>query len=120
MLFLELTDIKGVGKSTARKLEKVGYHSLHDFEGVTINKLTEIGVRHDNAEKIVASVERTLSTHPTNDDDDSEIQNHIADANKFRLHAFKQSTLYNPDNPEKSYDTWWKQVLKKHQEVNHG
>lgn len=37
---MDLTSIKGVGKSTAKKLVKAGYQSLEDLEGVSITDLT--------------------------------------------------------------------------------
>lgn len=111
---MELTDIKGVGKSTAKKLEKHGYSTVEDLQKVTVNDLTDIGVPVHTAREIVESVQQT------NPKKDTSIQYHIKDANKFRLHAFKQSNIYDPDNLEKSYDVWWKQVLEKHREVNHG
>lgn len=108
---MKLTSIKGVGRATAKKLEEHGYQTVEDLEGVSIDDLTQLGINQKTAKQIIRY---------TPEDTEAVIKYHIKDANKFRLHAFKQSKDYDPDNLEVAYDQWWKKVLKLHEERNDG
>ncbi len=103
---MDLTNIKGVGKSTANKLKKAGYESLEDLKDVSITTLTSIGISSHTAALIIES----LQNKPLKNK--SEIQYHVKDANKFRLQAYEKSEYYDPDNLEESYNSWWIHVLE--------
>lgn len=108
---MDLTSIKGVGKSTALKLQEAGYTSIEDLKGVSIDDLTRLGINQKTAKQIIRYTPKDTRTP---------IQHHLKDANKFRLQAFKKSTDYDPDNLKESYNQWWKKVLKLHEERNDG
>jgi len=101
---LKLDDIKGVGKSTAQKLEKAGYSTLADLQGITVEELSDLGVHENTAEKIVESVKELEEVKEN-------LLYHVEDANEFEMFAFKQSEDYDKNNLEESYDSWYKKVL---------
>lgn len=101
---MKLTDIKGVGKSTAEKLEEHGYKTVQDLQGISSEDLTEIGIHSNTAEKIVGSVKELEEVHET-------LTYHVEDANEFVMFAFKKSEDYDEDHLEESFDSWYKKVL---------
>jgi len=102
---LKLSDITGVGKSTAEKLEKHGYQTVESLKEITVEDLTKIGIHSNTAEKIVDSVKELEEVHEN-------LTYHVEDANEFELFAFKKSEDYNEDHLEESFDSWYKKVLK--------
>ncbi|UTB32725.1 MAG: helix-hairpin-helix domain-containing protein [Methanobacterium sp. ERen5] len=101
---MKLTNIKGVGKSTADKLEKAGYSTLADLQGITVEELSDLGVHETTAEKIVESVKEQETVLES-------IEYHVEDATEFEMFAFKQSEDYDENNLEESYNTWYNKVL---------
>jgi len=101
---LKLINIKGVGKSTADKLEKAGYSTLADLQGITVKELSDLGVHETTAEKIVESVKEQETVLES-------IEYHVDDATEFEMFAFKQSKDYDENNLEESYNTWYNKVL---------
>lgn len=102
---MKLTDIQGVGKSTAEKLEEHGYKTVQDLQGISSEDLIKIGVHSNTADRIVGSVKELEEVHET-------LIYHIEDANEFELFAFKNSEDYDEDNLEVSFDSWYKKVVK--------
>lgn len=101
---LKLTDITGVGKSTATKLEEHGYKTVQDLQGISLEDLTKIGLHSNTAKKIIESVKELEEVHET-------LTYHVEDANEFVMFAFKKSEDYDEDNLEESFDSWYKKVL---------
>lgn len=104
LLFLKLTDITGVGKSTAEKLEKAGFLTIEDLQGITVEDLIKIGIHENTAEKIVGSVKELEEVQEN-------LTYHVEDANEFVMFAFKKSEDYDEDHLEESFDNWYKKVL---------
>jgi nucleotidyltransferase/DNA polymerase involved in DNA repair len=104
VLFLKITNIKGVGKSTAKKLDEYGYQTVEDLQGITVDKLSEMGISDNTTEKIVESVKEQESVLET-------LEYHVKDATEFEMFAFKQSDDYDEDNLEERYNTWYNKVL---------
>lgn len=105
MSFLKLSDIKGVGKSTATKLEEHGYETVQDLKDISTEDLTKIGIHSNTAEKIIESVKELGEVHEN-------LTYHVEEANEFVLFAFKKSEDYDEDHLEESFDSWYKKVLK--------
>lgn len=101
---MKLTDITGVGKSTAKKLEEHGYQTVESLKGITVEDLTKIGIHNSTAEKIVGSVHEL-------EDVQENLTYHVGDANEFVMFAFKKSEDYDEDHLEESFDSWYKKVL---------
>lgn len=101
---MKLTNIKGVGRSTVKKLEKAGYKTVKDLEQATLEDITRLGISNSIAKKVLEA--QTVETNNT-------IEYDINEANEFRIYAFKKSKDYDPDNLKESYDKWWKKVLLK-------
>ena len=98
---MELTDINGVGESTAKKLIKEGYKTVEDLQSATVEDLTSIGIHENTAEKIVGSL-----TKVGQEPEISNIKYDIKNANEFVLYAFKESEDYDEKNLEESFDKW--------------
>ena len=102
---MNITNIKGVGKSTAKKLDEYGYQTVEDLKDITVEKLTDMDISVNTAEKIVESVKEQESVMET-------LEYHVQNANEFEMFAFKQSDDYDEDNLKESYNTWYKKVLE--------
>jgi NAD-dependent DNA ligase len=103
---MELTDINGVGESTAKKLIKNGYKTIEDLQSATLEDLTGIGIHENTAEKIVGSIAGVPQKPEIAD-----IEYDIKNANKFVLYAFRESEDYDENNPKESFDKWYRKVL---------
>jgi 5'-3' exonuclease len=106
---MELTDINGVGESTAKKLIKEGYKTVEDLQSATVEDLIGIGIHENTAENIVESFTTWPQIAP--ESEIKEIKYDVNTANEFVLYAFKESEDYDENNLEQSFDTWYRKVL---------
>lgn len=111
----ELEQFKGIGKTTAEKLEKAGFN-VENISKITLEELTELDINKATAEKILSNFEVKPNENESEDNSSSNnprlIEHDIKKANKYLKYAFEQSDFYDPENIEESYDRWYSEVIE--------
>lgn len=114
----ELEKLKGIGKTTAEKLEKAGFN-VDNISKITLEELTELDINKATSEKILSNFEvkpdendNESGENPNPNEPKLDFKHKIKKANKYLKYAFEHSNYYDPENVEESYDKWYSEIIE--------